>query len=130
LSRMSGWRLAAATPDDVRKEDFANRYKALKKFDLFACGATDCRAWSMVGSDNEETLMRLIAAYLVIVFVFGFFGVELGIQVDHLLPSLPTLSLSVALAIFFGVLVAGWPVAVFVTEKWLMGAQPKEIGSK
>ena len=82
------------------------------------------------GADNKETQMRLIAAYLVIVFVFGFFGVELGIEFDHLLPGFPTLSLSIALAIFFGVLVAGWPLAVFVTEKWLMGAPPKEIVSK
>ena len=70
------------------------------------------------GADNKETQMRLIAAYLVIVFVFGFFGVELGIEFDHLLPGFPTLSLSIALAIFF------------VTEKWLMGAPPKEIVSK
>jgi hypothetical protein len=68
--------------------------------------------------------MRLIAAYLVIVIVIGFFGVELGIQFDHLVPNSPSLSVSVAVAIFFGVLIAGWPLAVFVTEKWLMGGQP------
>jgi hypothetical protein len=85
---------------------------------------------SKAGIDNEGTLMRLIAAYVVIVFVFGFFGVELGLEFDHLLPDLPTLSLTIALGIFFGVLIAGWPLAVFITEKWLMGNQPREIESK
>jgi hypothetical protein len=85
---------------------------------------------SALGSDFEETLMRLIAAYVVIVFAFGFFGIELGIEFDHLIPNLPSLSILIALAIFFGVLIAGWPLAVFVTEKWLMGEQPKEIESK
>ena len=64
--------------------------------------------------------MRLLVAYVVIVLIVGFFGVELGFELDSLMP---TLAIPLGLAIFFGVLIAGWPAAVFVTEKWLMGAK-------
>jgi hypothetical protein len=66
--------------------------------------------------------MRLLAAYVVIVFVVGFFGVELGFEFDKLMP---TLAVPIGLAIFFGVLIAGWPLAVYVTERWLLSEQPK-----
>ena len=33
-------------------------------------------------------------------------------------------SMIVAMALFFGVIWAMWPLAVFVTEKWLVGAEP------
>ena len=64
--------------------------------------------------------MRLLAAYVVIVLVVGFFGVELGFELDTLMP---TLAIPIGLAIFFAVLIAGWPAAVFVTERWLIGAK-------
>lgn len=62
--------------------------------------------------------MRLLGAYIVIVFVVGFLAVQLGFQLDHISP---LLAVPIALCLYFAVLVAAWPMAVFVTERWLMG---------
>lgn len=64
--------------------------------------------------------MRLMLVYLVLVVVGEFAAVELGLYLDSVAPSF---SLPIALALFFSVLVMMWPVAVFITERWLMGKQ-------
>jgi hypothetical protein len=66
--------------------------------------------------------MRLLAAYVAIVLVVGFFGVEVGFQLDRLVPSL---AVPLGLGLFFGVLIVGWPIAVFITERWLVPAPAK-----
>ena len=62
--------------------------------------------------------MRLLATYFVIVFVVGYFAVQLGFQLDHISPML---AVPIALFLYFGVLVVGWPIAIFVTDHWLGG---------
>ena len=62
--------------------------------------------------------MRLLGAYTIVVFVMGFFAVQLGFELDHILP---LLAVPIALCLYFAVLIAAWPVAVLVTERWLMG---------
>jgi hypothetical protein len=66
--------------------------------------------------------MRLIAVYVAIVIVVGFFGVELGYYLERLMPSL---SVPIMLGLFFGILIVGGPVAVYITERWLMPAPAK-----
>jgi hypothetical protein len=62
--------------------------------------------------------MRLLGAYVVIIFVVGFFAIQLGLQLDRISP---TLAVPIALVLYFGVLVIGWPIAVFITDRWLGG---------
>ena len=71
------------------------------------------------GRDNKDYLMRLIAVYVAIVMVVGFFGVELGYFLERLIPAL---SVPIMLGLFFGTLIVGGPVAVYITERWLMPA--------
>ncbi|MGZ6008628.1 MAG: hypothetical protein ACXWLO_05000 [Rhizomicrobium sp.] len=78
------------------------------------------RAHVFVWGDTtaKDIPMRLLGAYTVIVFVMGFFAVQLGFQLDHISP---LLAVPIALCLYFAVLIIGWPIAVFVTERWLMG---------
>jgi len=66
--------------------------------------------------------MRLIAVYVAIVLVVGFLGVELGFYLERLMPAL---SVPIMLGMFFSTLVVGGPIAVYVTERWLMPAPAK-----
>lgn len=59
--------------------------------------------------------MRLLLTYVVTVIVCEFLAIQLGFQLDKLSPSF---ALPMALALFFGVLVVGWPVAVFLHDKF------------
>lgn len=59
--------------------------------------------------------MRLMAVYILLVVIGEVVAVELGLYLDGVLP---TLSVPIALALFFSVLVAMWPAAVGVTEKF------------
>jgi hypothetical protein len=61
--------------------------------------------------------MLLLLVYLVFVIVGESGAVGLGLYLDH---AAPTLSIPIALALFFSVLAAGWPLAVYVTERWLI----------
>ena len=61
--------------------------------------------------------MRLLASYVAIVIMVGFVGVQIGFQLDRLVP---TLAVPLGLGLFFGVLIVGWPIAVFITERWFM----------
>ncbi len=64
--------------------------------------------------------MRLMVVYALLVILGEIAAVELGLYLDGVLPSL---SLPIALALFFSVLVVMWPIAVFVTERWLLGKE-------
>lgn len=64
--------------------------------------------------------MRLMLVYALLVIVGEIAAVELGLYLDAVVPSF---SLPIALALFFSVLVFMWPVAVFITERWLMGKE-------
>lgn len=66
--------------------------------------------------------MRLLATYAAIVLVVGFVGVQVGFQLDRLVP---TLAVPLGLSLFFGVLIVGWPIAVFITERWLIPTPAK-----
>lgn len=67
--------------------------------------------------------MRLMLVYVLLVIVGEIAAVELGLYLDSVVP---TFSLPIALALFFSVLVVMWPLAVFITERWLM---PKDAGA-
>jgi hypothetical protein len=61
--------------------------------------------------------MQLLIVY-VLLAVAGEFGVVgIGLFLDRALPSL---SLPISLAMFFGILGLMWPIAVWITEKWLV----------
>lgn len=59
--------------------------------------------------------MQLIIVYVVLVFVGEFIAVQIGFFFDQ---ALPTFALPIALGLFFTVLAAMWPLAVYVTERW------------
>ena len=66
--------------------------------------------------------MRLIAVYVAVVMVASFFGAELGYFLE---PLMPALSVPIMLALFFGTLIVGGPVAVYISERRLMPAPAK-----
>jgi hypothetical protein len=64
--------------------------------------------------------MRLMLVYIVFVIVGEAIAVNLGLYLDGVVPAM---SLPIALALFFSVLVLAWPVAVSVTERFLERAK-------
>jgi len=66
--------------------------------------------------------MRLLMVYVAIVVVVEAIAVRLGFYLDRVSP---TFAVPMALALFFGVLWVGWPIAVYITERWLVPAEPK-----
>jgi hypothetical protein len=62
--------------------------------------------------------MILIVVYVALVVICEFLAFLLGAALDQFLPS--TWSMLVYMGMFFGVLWAAWPVAVFGTERWLV----------
>jgi hypothetical protein len=61
--------------------------------------------------------MRLIAVYCILVAIGEVITFFLGLIVEQLVPSF---SMLIYMLMFFGVLWGGWPVAVYITERWLM----------
>ena len=60
--------------------------------------------------------MRLMVVYVVIVVLVELVAIRIGIKLDTLYP---TLSVPMALGLFFGALGLGWPIAVFIVDRWL-----------
>jgi hypothetical protein len=64
--------------------------------------------------------MRLMALYCAVVVIGEVLIFPIGLAVERLFPSL---SMLVYMAMFFGVLWGGWPVAVFLTERFLLSPE-------
>ena len=60
--------------------------------------------------------MSLLAVYVVIVLAVELMAVELGLFLDTLAPAF---AVPMGLGLFFAVLVLGWPLAIYITERWL-----------
>jgi hypothetical protein len=63
-----------------------------------------------------EGAMRLMAVYVLIVLVIEAIAVRIGLYLDTWAP---TFTVPMALGLFFAVLALGWPLAVYITERWL-----------
>ena len=59
--------------------------------------------------------MRVIAIYLFIVIIAESIAVMIGLELDKTIPSL---SVPLALVLFFCALTGGWYLAVYITERW------------
>jgi hypothetical protein len=59
--------------------------------------------------------MHLLVIYLVVIAIGETIAYGLGRVADDLYPSL---SMLIYMALFFGVLWGGWPIAVQLTERW------------
>ena len=62
--------------------------------------------------------MSVMLIYVVCVALSETLAVEIGLYLDNLAP---TYSLPLALTLFFAALFFSWPVAVKITERWLLG---------
>ena len=63
--------------------------------------------------------MRLIAVYCVLVAIGEVLAFGLGLIVER---TIPQFSMLLYMAMFFGVLWGFWPIAVYVTERFLPSA--------
>ena len=61
--------------------------------------------------------MRLIAVYCILVAIGEVITFFLGLIVEQVIPSF---SMLIYMLMFFGVLWGGWPISVYITERWLM----------
>ena len=61
--------------------------------------------------------MILIVVYVVLVAIGEVIAFGIGAMLDGLFP---TWSMIIYMALFFGVIWGVWPLAVFVTEKWIV----------
>jgi len=59
--------------------------------------------------------VRVMAIYLLIVTIAESIAVMIGLELDTTIPSL---SIPLALMLFFCALTGGWYLAVFITERW------------
>jgi hypothetical protein len=62
--------------------------------------------------------MVIMIVYVLLATVGEVVAVSLGMLLDNVVPD--GWNMIVAMALFFGVIFAMWPVAVFVTERWFM----------
>jgi hypothetical protein len=69
--------------------------------------------------------MRLLIVYCVVVAIGEVIAFGLGLVGERAFPSL---SMLIFMALFFGVLWGGWPLSVYITERWLMSGE--EVGSR
>jgi hypothetical protein len=60
--------------------------------------------------------MRLLVVYVLIVVAVELLAVQIGLYLDQ---AFPAFSLPLALGLFFAVLGLGWPIAVYITDRWL-----------
>jgi hypothetical protein len=61
--------------------------------------------------------MRLIVVYCILVAIGEVIAFFLGLIVEQVIPSF---SMLIYMLMFFGVLWGGWPISVYITERWLM----------
>lgn len=61
--------------------------------------------------------MQLLIVYVLLVVAGVFVAAEIGFYLDNAMPSL---SLPISLGMFFAVLILMWPLAVYITERWLV----------
>jgi hypothetical protein len=61
--------------------------------------------------------MQLLIVYVLLAVVGEFIAVQIGFYLDNAMPSL---SLPIVLGMFFAVLLLMWPLAVYITERWLV----------
>ena len=67
--------------------------------------------------------MALLIVYVLLVAVGEVFAAMLGIYLDRVSA---TWSLPIALALVFSVIAFSWPLAVFVTDRWI----PEKLPAK
>ena len=72
--------------------------------------------------------MTVLIVYVLLVTVFEIGVFFLGVAIDQVVPS--GWNLLIAMAMFFGVIALMWPVAVFITERWLMPAEAAKQAAK
>ena len=60
--------------------------------------------------------MQLLIVYVAFVVAADLVAIQIGLVFDRVMPSL---SLPIALGMFFAVFGLMWPLAVYVTERWL-----------
>ncbi len=61
--------------------------------------------------------MQLLIVYVLLVVGGELIAVRIGFYLDTAMPSL---SLPIVLGMFFAILLVMWPLAVFITERWLV----------
>jgi hypothetical protein len=66
--------------------------------------------------------MILIVVYVVLVAIGEVIAFGIGAMLDGMFP---TWSMILYMALFFGVIAGAWPVAVFVTEKYIVTESDK-----
>ena len=66
--------------------------------------------------------MIVMIVYVLLVAIGEVLAFGASLMLDNFVPA--GWSMIVAMALFFGVIWAVWPLAVFVTEKWLVGPEP------
>ncbi len=67
--------------------------------------------------------MRLLIVYVLLVVVGNVIAVQIGFYLDK---AAPTFAIPIALGLFFTVLGVMWPLAVYVTERWLLQKSDEE----
>jgi hypothetical protein len=65
-------------------------------------------------TDGEIVTMALMGIYVVLVIVGEVIAVMVGLSLDE---TFPTLSLPIALSLFFSVLAVMWPVAILIHDR-------------
>jgi hypothetical protein len=68
-----------------------------------------------------ESLMAVMVVYIVLVAVGEVIGFFIGSAIDRMVPA--SWSMIAYMAVFFGVIFGMWPVAVRITEKYLVSAE-------
>ena len=61
--------------------------------------------------------MAVMIVYVITVIVGETIAIQIGLFLDK---ALPTYSLPCALALFFSTLFLSWPIAVRITERWIV----------
>jgi hypothetical protein len=69
--------------------------------------------------------MRLIAVYIVLVAVGEIAAFFIGLIVER---TIPAFSMLIYMAMFFGVLWGGWPIAVHITERYFPSPRDAAAG--
>jgi hypothetical protein len=61
--------------------------------------------------------MQVMIVYVLLVFVAEVAAFGVGTVLDRVVPAF---SMILYMVLFFGILAVCWPIAVMITEKWLM----------
>ncbi|HWP25909.1 MAG TPA: hypothetical protein VNL39_06160 [Xanthobacteraceae bacterium] len=62
--------------------------------------------------------MLAIIVYVAVVAVGEIIAFGLGVVIDRMVPD--AWSMIIYMAMFFGVIWGAWPIAVYITERWLL----------